>query len=174
MSWADKDKKLVLVKQKISFDLIAEDKRKIEFPLKSWINVEGLSAEEYYVRVSDYLVNNKEPNNVRTKENVKNNVHEFSYTIDLQGELKYDISKKFEKKYSFEKDFDISFRAQFLINKLNVTLRHPKDIKANFISRGTIEDFKEINKNEDSLEIKYKGLIFPRQGYVIVLQEINK
>lgn len=174
LSWADKDKKLILVKHKISFDLIAEDKCKIEFPLKSWINVEGLSEDEYYVKVSDYLVNNKEPMNVRLKEIVKNNTHEFSYTIDLEGELKYDISKKIEKKYSLEKDFDISFKAQFLINKLNVTLRHPKDIKANFINRGTIEDFKEINKTDDSLEMKYKGLIFPKQGYVIALQEINR
>ena len=42
----------------------AQDKCKIEFPLKSWINIEGLSEEEYYVKVSDYLVNNKEPMNV--------------------------------------------------------------------------------------------------------------
>lgn len=174
LSWEDKDKKLVLVKQKISFDLIAEDKCKIEFPLRSWINVEGLNEEDYHVKVSDYLVNNKEPRNVRVKSNLKNNIHEFSYTIDLEGELKYDISKKIEKKYSFEKDFDISFKAQFLINKLNVTLRHPKNIKANFISRGTIDDFKEINKTDDSLEMKYKGLIFPKQGYVIALQEINR
>ena len=49
-------------------------------------------------------------------------------------------------------------------------------MKSSFLEnfRSAVEDFKEINKNEDSLEMKYKGLIFPRQGYVIVLQERNK
>lgn len=173
LSWVDQEKKLIMVKQKISFDLIAEDRCKIEFPLKSWINIEGLNKDEYHVKVLDYSVNNKDPKNVRVTQNVKNCIHEYCYMIDLEGELKYDISKKIEKQYSFHKDFDISFKAQFLINKLNVTFRHPKNIRANFINRGTIEDFKEINKTEDSLEMKYKSLIFPNQGYVIALQEIN-
>jgi len=173
IDWADYDKKIILTKSVLSFDLIAEDKTKFEFPLKSWINVEGLEKSDYHVKVSEYLVNNKEPKNVRYKESVINNIHEYVCTIDLEGELKYDISKKIEKKYSFNKDFDISFRAQFIINRLNVRIRHPKNIRANFISRGTVENFKEVNCTCDSLEMKYKGILLPNQGYVIALKEID-
>lgn len=171
LNWGDKDKKTVIVRSVINFDLIAETKDKFEFPLRSWIDIEGVEKDDYYVKVSDYFVNNKPAEFVDEIETTKGGVHEYSYIISLGGETKYEISKIVEKKYNLNKDFTVCFKAQFLINKLSIQFTHPDDIAACFTNRGTIKGFKEINRKSNSFSMKYKELILPNQGYVISLKE---
>lgn len=171
LTWVDRERKLIMVKSSINFDLIAETKDRFEFPLKSWIDVDGLAIDDYYVKVSDYCVNNNRVVPLPIIEELKDGCYEFTYTIPLEGETKYEISKNVEKKYSLEKDFTICFKAQFLINKLTVNFTYPDDILPAFINRGTIEEFRKMNGKRNSFTMKYKGLIFPNQGYVIALKE---
>lgn len=171
LEWYNKEKKIVKCTTKTNFELIAEDRCKIELPLQTWTEIKGLSKEDYSVKVSEYTVNNK-PQILKETQNIKQDSHEYKCTIDLSGELKYEISQTIEKVYSFEKDYDISFKARYMINRLTVNLRHPSDITSRFIGRGTIDEYKKISSSLDSLEMKYKGLILPEQGYVIVLKNI--
>lgn len=172
ISWADDEHKFIVVKDTINFDLIAENINRFELPLGSWINVEGLKSDEYYVRMQEYQVNGlpakcvSETNEV----NSKTNIFKHEYVIELQGATKYEISKVRHKKYLFDRDVDISFRAKYIVNKLNVQLRFPDDLEAQFICRGTTLDFKDVNSSKGYLEKQYKGLILPRQGYIFVLK----
>ncbi len=171
VSWVDKARKIIKVQNKINFDLIAENKDKFEFPLKSWLMVEGLNENDYFVKVSDYIVNGDAAKVISNNECVKDGFHIFTCIIELMGNNKYEISKNVEKQFSLAMDSTICFKAQFLINKLSVSISFPDDMCACFINRGTVEDFKKVDTKKSSFTMKYKGLILPNQGYVIVLKE---
>lgn len=173
LMWADKNKRTIITKSNISFDLIAETRDKFDFPLKSWIDIDGLEDTDYYVKVDNYTVNGNSAKVSSTFNEVKNGCHFFVHTIELVGETKYEISKVVEKKYSLEKDFTICFKAQFLINKLTVKFSYPEDICASFMSRGTVSDYKCTSNKNNSITMKYKELILPNQGYMIALKEKN-
>lgn len=174
LKWANKDKKLILVTSRLSFDLIAEEKNEIDFPLKSWINVEGLDKNDFHVKISDYLVNNKPAVVVEQTNKINLGIHEFSHVVKLKGELRYEISKTIEKKYSLEKDFVIAFKAQYIINKMTVRLTYPaSDLVVDFYTRGAVEDYKATDKRDGFLEMKYKSILLPKQGYIIALKEIS-
>lgn len=171
VEWANKERNIIKVKHDISFDLIAESTKKIEFPLKSWVDVEGLDTNDYSVAVSEYMVNEKPAKVLKTVDEVKKGVHYFEQIIELKDSEKYEISKVMEKKYSLEKDFTIGFRASYLINELTIIFNCPEDLKFAFYSCGTIGEFKTLSENRTGFTRKYKGLLFKNQGYIIALNK---
>lgn len=171
VEWIDRDRNIIKVQHDINFELIAESTKKIEFPLKSWIDVEGLNEGDYSVSVSNYMVNDKPATILRTEESVKNNQHCFEQIIELKGCEKYEISKVIEKVYSLEKDFTIGFRAAYLINKLTINFHCPEDLSFSFYNRGTIDDFKLLSENRTGFTRKYKGILFKNQGYIVALNK---
>lgn len=171
VEWADKERNIIKVKHDISFDLIAESTKKIEFPLKSWIDVTGLEDDDYSVVVSNYMVNEKPAKIIRTVDEVKKGTHYFEQIIELKDCEKYEISKVMEKKYSLEKDYTIGFRASYLINELTINFSCPEDLSFLFYSSGTIGEFKTLSENKTGFTRKYKGLLFKNQGFIIALNK---
>lgn len=173
LEWVDKGRKIIKVRNHITFDLIADSERQFDFPLRSWIAVDGLREDDYSVNVSNYMVNGQPAKIKSTNSSVKNERHEFEQVITLEGCTKYEISKLVEKKYCLDKDFAICFKALYLINKFTLRFSGPDDINTNFYSRGTADDFKPFGDDKfNNFTKKYKGLILPNQGYVIALKEI--
>lgn len=172
IKWADKNKKLILVTNKISFDLIAEENTSIKFPLRSWINVEGLAPEDYHVKIDNYTVNNRPAKVVERIDRIDGNQHFFSETVELEGNLRYGIRKTIEKKYSLEKDFVIAFKAQYIVHDMIVRFTYPEDeFTIDFYTRGAVEDFIENDSKPGFIDMKYKGILLPKQGYIIALRE---
>lgn len=170
LEWADKERNIIKVRHNINFELIAESTNKITFPLKSWIDIDGLDDTDYSVNVSDYKVNDKPANIISTKDEKIGKQHYFEQVVELKGCNKYEISKVIEKKYSLNKDFTIGFRALYIINKMTVNFKCPNDINYMFYSRGTIDEFKTLSETNNSFTKKYKGIIFKNQGYIIALK----
>lgn len=171
VEWADKERNIIKVKHDISFDLIAESTKKIEFPLKSWIDVAGLDNDDYSVVVSNYMVNDKPAKIIRTVDKVEKGTHYFEQIIELKDCEKYEISKVMEKKYSLEKDYTIGFRASYLINELTINFNCPEDLSFSFYSSGTICEFRTLSENKTGFMRKYKGLLFKNQGFIIALNK---
>lgn len=174
VEWIDKERHIIKVTHAISFELIADTTKKIEFPLRSWIDIEGLDASDYSVTVSQYTVNDKPATILKTTNEVRKNQHFFEQIIELKGCNKYEISKSIEKQYSLDKDYTIGFRALYIINKLNVNFSCPEDMNYLFYSRGTIDEFKTLSENKSSFVKSYKGLLFKNQGYIIALNNSKK
>ena len=173
LEWVDKERKIIRVKNHITFELIADSTKEFDFPLKSWLDVEGLQDDDYFVNVSDYKVNGESATIKSTTSTVKNGCHRFEQIITLKGATKYEISKLVDKQYSLDKDFAICFRALYIINKFTLSYSGPEDINTNFYSRGTVENFKPFGEDRyNGFTRKHKGLILPNQGYVIALKEI--
>ena len=169
IEWLDIEKKIIKCIKKIDFDLIAEDKCQITLPLQNWAMITQHKDIEPSICITNYMVNGEKP--LDFKESVKSRPNDIEHTcsVNLSGSLKYEISQTIEAIYSIEDDFDICFKARYIINKLRVRMRHPNNIKTRFIERGTVNHFSENYRNHDSYEMKYKGLILPEQGFVIVL-----
>lgn len=173
LSWADDAHEFIIAKDTVNFDLITESPNKFELPLSSWINIDGLNSDEYYIKIVEYTINGEQITNSQEKSEVdsKHQIYKHKCTIELSGHTKYEITQRQERRYMLAKDFHISFRAKHIINKLNVQLRYPDDINVDFLCRGTIKDFKDVNSSNGYIEKQYKGIILPRQGYVFVLNK---
>lgn len=171
VEWEDKEHHIVKVTDNISFELVAESKdKKIIYPMRTWTRVnENDRYEERLIKFS--------------ADGVDRAISEAEETIDLgdkcvkrefvlEGRDKYEIRYIRQKIYNIDTDYYIGFRTKYIVNNLNVTLSLPEDINAIFTSRGTQHDF-EDDINPDCISKIYKGIIFPRQGYIFALR-INK
>ena len=106
------------------------------------------------------------------EEKLTGNKYEHHCIASLSGSKKYEVRQKREKVYALEKDYDISFRARYIVNKLEVELKYPfEDLDINFIARGTIKDFKDVHQSEGFISKQYKGIILPKQGYIFVINK---
>lgn len=171
IEWVDESKRFVIVKDTISFDLVAENSKPFSIPLRTWINIEGLEEGEYYSNVDCYV----DDKNVELEKNESTKKGQSFFQeckITLEGKTRYEVTQKREKKYCFEHDYDLSFRAKYIVRNLNITLNHPEDMKVSFLCRGTTKDFKIIKKSKINEEYSYKGLILPRQGYIFALHKM--
>ncbi|WP_071145737.1 hypothetical protein [Bacteroides ihuae] len=170
IEWVNDEKRFVIVKDTISFDLIAENTSAFSIPFRTWINIEGLSKDEYYSNVICKVDDQKISLDISEKTK-DDNTYIQECKITLKGKNKYEITQQREKKYCFEHDYDLSFRAKYIVRNLSVTLNHPIDLSVSFICRGTPDDFKLVKKSKGSVEYSYKGLILPRQGYIFALHK---
>ena len=173
IEWVNKDKNLIKVTDKIFFDLKADSEKRFIYPLKTWTTIKN--ENHYENNIEKILINGSVP---------KTEVHDFDeggdkcqeVDVTLEGSKKYKVYYKRVKVYSLSGDNYIGFRALYIVKGLTVTLNYPEGIEAEFICRGTQEDFEDIPKCGRCIEKKYKedkGLILPRQGYIFVLQKCN-
>ena len=171
ISWADQNKKFVKVEETINFEIITESENKFDLPMSTWLDVEGLEKGQYSVLIKEFLVNGTMPE-TSIEEKLTGNKYEHHCIASLSGSKKYEVRQKREKVYALEKDYDISFRARYIVNKLEVELKYPfEDLDINFIARGTIKDFKDVHQSEGFISKQYKGIILPKQGYIFVINK---
>jgi hypothetical protein len=53
---------------------------------------------------------------------------------------------------------------------MKVCLDLHENINATFLERGTQNQFETIKKSKNRIEMKYKGIVLPKQGYIFALQ----
>lgn len=173
IDWYNKEKRIIEVVTDREFKLIAYCRDKFNFSLSGSINIEGLNDAEYLSTVTDYRVNNKAAKVVKDNTSCNDNIFSHKVEIELKGELEYNITKKITKRYCLDKDYFIAFKAKYIIKnfRLQVFNKISNDLELNFIERGVLNEFKNIKKDKDYLEKQYKGLILPKQGYVLIMKE---
>lgn len=170
IEWIDKEKGIIKVTDKVSFDLISETTDKIPYPIKTWTKIKN--KQEYTNRITQITVNGNKPNEIRyigEKQDIEGSLCQ-EQQITLQGNTKYEIKYTREKTYNINDDYYVGFRAKYIVNKLRVCLDLPNEIDAIFTCRGTQNEFDDISNNDNRIEKKYRGLILPRQGYIFALK----
>jgi len=171
VTWIDKEKKIIEMAHVIKFELIASNKELFTFPLDSRVNVSGLNKDDYSTLVQSYKVNGESTSHRVVRNDVVDGIFHYSIEVDLKGSEKYSISKEIIKKYNIEKDNYISFSAKYLVKDFRIQVFHPKDLELTFINKGTSSDFIKHHKREDYLEYQYNGLLLPKQGHVIIINQ---
>lgn len=174
IKWADENKKLVLVKDYVVFELVFEKEGDVDVTFKTWINgIKDLEKGVDYFCHYKCKVDNIEKE-AETKEEYKDdgNLYLVKNTVKVHNSNKRQVHQvciEREKKYLFDLDYDLSFRAKYIVKDMTITLNLPDDLKATFICRGTPNDFIKVKKEENTIEYMYKGLILQRQGYIFAL-----
>lgn len=170
IEWVGDDHKFIKVMEDVSFELLAESTAKFTLPSRNWIKIEGLLEKQYGMIVEQYLVNDEKAKIIKNQSCIENNILVSDVDVELKGSEKYKINRRYVKTYSIDKDYHIGFKPKYIVNNLVVRCFHPNDMSVCFIQRGTAQDFEEKFIKPNACEYQYKGLILPRQGYVLLLQ----
>lgn len=171
IEWVDKDKGIIKVTDKVSFDLISETTDEIKYPIKSWTKIKD--RIHYTNSITQITVNGNKPTDIKyigERQDVEGSLCQ-EQQLSLQGFTKYEIKYTREKTYNIDDDYYVGFRAKYIVNKLRVCLDLPNEIEAIFTSRGTQKDFEDIINKNNQIERRYRGIVLPRQGYIFSLKQ---
>jgi hypothetical protein len=171
IEWIDKGRGLIRVTDNVSFELIAESKKRFYYPLKSWLRVIG--GTQCKTTIDNFTVNGDTPDLGDCKVSTEGDNICHEHKIQMEGSTKYTIKYTRTKVYNLNEDFYIGFRAKYIVNKLRVSLTYPDDLDVIFTCRGTQEDFEDVKKAKRCIEKKYKSVILPRQGFIFAIRTIN-
>ena len=81
----------------------------------------------------------------------------------------YRMEIQLEKTYRFNEDFDLTFSSHCITNNLQVELNYTSDFYAYFMPSGVPGEF-TTTLCEHYLKAKYSGVMFPKQGFTILLR----
>lgn len=171
------DNNFLLVTDYIHFDLVTEKKGPVELTFwASFDDIKGLELnKDFYCRIECRIDREKrEPNNTDEKFHDEGNKYTWNHVIiidNASGKGTYHVSVKRERRYRLLTDHDLSFRAKYIVKDMVVSLRHPPELHASFLCRGTPNDFILVKNDETTKEFIYKGLILQRQGYTFALHK---
>ena len=98
-----------------------------------------------------------------------------SFLVELTGCDVYKVTRVLKKKVSLALDpYARVAGSKFVLNSQVKVSAVPDDIKVQFISLGTTADYKDAGLHPDyqdktrcQVDKRFKGLLFPRQGYVL-------
>lgn len=170
ITWFDEKHDLIKVTESDKWIIHSQNKDEFTFDVKYMTDVDGLSENSCTMEIKSLTIDGE---NVETiiNETKEGNTLKVQHDIKLKGKEEYVYKIEYEKIYSVKTDFWIGYKARYMVNNLNVRIHLPPEIKASFISRGTVNNFEceDQDKENNVLEYSYNGLILRNQGYVIAL-----
>lgn len=169
LKFIDAEKQYLQSDEHITYTYMTDTKGKISMETCSWVNYNASHDGPCCSDIVSFKVDGKQMlvgNNVTTSR--EGNLQVTTIKVDLSGKKSYNIEIEYKKIVKFDEDHDIGFSARRITNKLTTMLHYSDDITVYFRKSGTINEFLE-QKFDHALQVKYDGLILPRQGYVFVL-----
>ena len=130
------------------------------------------SKDEVSFNILKYKVNGTDFVPV-VDEAINNNLLTTQYAISLSGkENEYSFETVIEKLYSLKYDNVIGHQKDYIIKNFNVKIHTKGNLAIDFYNMGTLKPFtnKTKVKDEHYMEYEYKGLIYPKQGYLITVK----
>lgn len=93
-----------------------------------------------------------------------------SVRVDLKNQDKFTVELEVIKRYSLKHDRVIQFAKDGIIHDFNVKVE-TKGVKTTFLPSGTLKNFADQHyANGNFHEYQYRGIIYPKQGYVICME----
>lgn len=95
--------------------------------------------------------------------------HSFTFKLDTVGKNK--IEHSISKLYSLKTDCVIGTMKNAIVNNFSLMITLKGDLSIDFHEAGTVKSFTQRNiSNEHVKEFKYKGLLYPKQGYLFFVK----
>jgi len=95
--------------------------------------------------------------------------HSFTFKLDTIGKNK--IEHTITKTYSLKTDCVIGTMKNAIVNNFSLMITLKGDLSIDFNEAGTVKSFTPRNiSNEHVKEYKYKGLLYPKQGYLFFVK----
>ena len=170
IKFCDEQKVYYQSEEHITFDYITDGTGKVEFNQMSQINKLSENDNRSNIEILSFKVNgiDKVNNGLRISRTHNNGKLKIISTIDVSGKTEYQFEVKYRKTLKFDDDHDMSFSSRRIAKDLYCKFKYSNDITAYFLPSGTLNEYTITDFNHEK-EVKYKGLILPKQGYTFVL-----
>lgn len=110
------------------------------------------------------------------KINREDGVLSVNCEIKVQDKLEYKIIRKEKKRYNLIENSYRHHRAIWLYENFFLELTYPKELKVQFIESGVMDKWNQhlrpLGKDLFRLKADYQGLIFRKQGFILLLNKI--
>lgn len=170
VEWVDPKSGLIKSIDTFAMYIVAESDKAFSYPIKSWTIANEQSSKTDYKETLNVCLDGITLNNLKSTQTRDGNEICSETNIPLQGKKRYFLQYTREKTYNINEDYYIGFKAKYLTKNLKVSLELPEDIEAVFIERGTSDEFKNVKNSKNHIKKVYKGVIFPKQGYIFALK----
>lgn len=173
IEWVDKEKGIILCTDYFSMYIVTESEKKFDYTLTGWLVEDDEAEYKSSIETLEVSVDGELMKNLKTEDSKDGNEIKRETKIPLSGKRKYFLQYTRKQKYCIFNDYYIAYKAKYITNGLKVSLELPEDIEALFIERGTVNDFQNVKNSKSHIKKNYKGVIFPKQGYIFALK-VNK
>lgn len=93
------------------------------------------------------------------------------FIVSLSGSEAYEIEKVVKKTYSLKDDNMLGHMNNYIKNNFRVQF-FTEGVSIDFFEAGTLSKFKTENSKSGYLEKKYEGIIYPKQGYFVIIKSM--
>lgn len=167
--WVHEETLNLVLKPTNNHPICYKQKSEIDFPPSSITNdITDFTIIEIIVNGKNIPINKDDV--TRSK---SSNCHVFEYKLDLKDGSEYNVIIKRKKVLSKVTNRDKRVFATYFQKNVKVTIIAPVSIKIDFYKMGTVKNFIQEAKQENNgtkiLKWYYKGIILPKQGFIIIM-----
>lgn len=169
LKFTDDTKVYLQSDEHITYNYVTDTKGKIKMETSSWVNYNAAHTDPCCSIVESFKVDGVEKlSNGNVKQDRDGKYLKTTTTVEISGKNDYSIEIKYKKIVKFDEDHDVGFSARRITNNLTAKLYYTDDLTEYFRKSGTIKEFEE-HTFDNMRQVKYQGLILPRQGFFFVL-----
>ena len=170
IEWVDKDKGIINCYDNFSMDIVTETDKPFDYTIKSWVAENPQHPDGKVTETLEVFVDSKKRTDLNTNSIQDGGDKRTETKVTLSGKKRYSLQYSRKQTYNIFDDYYIGYRARFITHNMNVSLELPSDIEAIFIERGTVNSFRNVKTDKSHIKKRYKGVIFPKQGYIFALR----
>ncbi|MBD5277160.1 MAG: hypothetical protein HDS30_05870 [Bacteroides sp.] len=169
IEWVDKDKGVIKCIDNYSMYIVVESEKQFDYVINKWTIENSENPDDDILESLEVVVDSKKQNDLITMTTRNGSEICTETKVSLSGKKRYFLQYSRVQQYNINDDYYIGFKAKYITNNLKVSLELPHDIEAIFIERGTVKGFQNVNNTKSHIKKIYKGVIFPKQGYIFAL-----
>lgn len=161
----DKINKLIKITETATLDVVCENSK-----IKTSYLFGHSTDDDSKFKLLKFTIDGCKPENSETK---KENIHGVNYeitTTDLKGKERYAVEKTTQREMDLKMDNIVGFDSKKILHKLKIQFHHDEDIDVELIKSGILGSFILKKENTTFKEYQYDGLVYPEQGYNVVIK----
>ena len=179
ISYNETDKNYINLKETTEVEIISHDKEKQLYKFTSKIpkpendnNLTKYILEGVFINGNKIDIENDKKAKFTIKED--NEFLSVKFTYELKGSLKYTVKKIEKKIYNTKCNPYKGHEAAWIYQNFFLDVTYPKDMPMELINMGVLSNFNVENRNlkdVNRMKAKYLGLIFPKQGFLLIFNK---
>jgi hypothetical protein len=179
ISYKEHEKNYINLKETTEAEIISHDKEKLVYKFKSKIPKPENDNDLTQYSLEDVFINNNKidiKNDPKANFNIidKDDFLSVNFSYELKGSLTYTVKKIENKTYNTKCNPYKGHEAAWIYQNFFLDVTYPKDMPMELINMGVLSNFNVDNRNlkdVNRMKAKYSGLIFPKQGFLLIFNK---
>lgn len=176
ISFVDKEEQYINLKETTETEIISHSKEKHIYRFSSNIPKEpdDNGRTKYILQdvfINDKKINIKEDPKAKFETSETDDYLKIKFFYELKGNLKYKIKKIESKTYNTKCNPYKGHQAAWIYQNFFLDVTYPKNMPLELINMGVLSRFNTEYRNRKDVnrfKAKYNGLIFPKQGFLLI------